>query len=151
MNGEVSFFEFPILFSEYNTIHPEQFDDSDWIKMNPPKEIKVEGKTLDSLLKTLNISPDFIKIDVEGAEKKVITGMLNTLRNNPNLTIAMEYLEDDRDNSSHVEATKILLEENYQSYLINAEGGLALINFNEISAYLKKHSMESDNIVFKKR
>lgn len=150
-NGELSFFEFPVLYSEYNTIHPEQFEGSDWIAQNPPMEIKVEGKTLDSLLEELKITPNFIKIDVEGAEMQVIMGMLETLRNTPNLTIAMEYLEDNRGNTSHIEATRLLLQEGYKSHLIKENGDLEWIDANSISAYLKKHSMESDNIVFRKQ
>ena len=147
-NSAISFFEFPILFSEYNTIHPEQFEESEWIKKNPPQEIKVQGTTLDALVQKLKIQPNFIKIDVEGAEAKVIKGMLETLRNNPDLMIAMEYLEDDRDNTSHVEATQILIEKCFQAHIIKADGTLEFIDFKEISTYLKTHGFESDNIVF---
>lgn len=147
---ELSFFEFPILFSEYNTLHPDQYEGTDWIKTNPPQEIKVQGKSLDDLLRELKVVPNFIKIDVEGAEHKVALGMVETLQNNQDLTIAMEYLEDARDNISHKKATKTITDAGYHAHVINKDGGLEKIDRLEIANYLKTHGMESDNVVFRR-
>jgi len=35
--------------------------------------------------------PDIVKIDVEGAEKRVLDGMCSTLRNNPQVTLIVEF------------------------------------------------------------
>jgi FkbM family methyltransferase len=67
---ELSFYEFPVLYSEYNTIDPAQFEGAAWLKDNPPLSIRVKGVRADSLLESCKAIPDFIKIDVEGAEAK---------------------------------------------------------------------------------
>lgn len=43
------------------------------------KSISVQGVTLDSFFKDNKLNPDIIKIDVEGAEMRVLNGMQNTL------------------------------------------------------------------------
>ena len=43
------------------------------------KQIAVKTTALDCFCKELNILPDFVKIDVEGAENKVIAGMVNVM------------------------------------------------------------------------
>ena len=44
------------------------------------RQLVVKTTTLDSFCQEANILPDFVKIDVEGAENKVITGGVNTIR-----------------------------------------------------------------------
>ena len=53
--------------------------------------------TIDSLVDSLALPRvDFIKMDIEGAEKKAIAGAANTLaRFHPRLAVAMEHLVDD--------------------------------------------------------
>ncbi len=50
--------------------------------------IEVETTTLDKLLKDLDLKPDFIKIDAEGAELNVLSGANKTLKQNPAIAIA---------------------------------------------------------------
>lgn len=52
---------------------------------------KVPSRTVDNLMKEIGIDKvDWMKIDVEGAELKVLEGSLETLRNNENLKIIVE-------------------------------------------------------------
>ena len=48
---------------------------------NEETDGKVSVTTFDSLCKNENIKPDIIKIDVQGAEGKILAGMPNTLKN----------------------------------------------------------------------
>jgi len=55
---------------------------------------KVQCLTLDSFLTTSHIKHvDFIKMDVEGAERFVLNGMLKTLDEHPNLQFVIEFAD----------------------------------------------------------
>jgi FkbM family methyltransferase len=146
-SGSIEFTEFPILYSEYNTLHQEQFEGQDWYKKNPPQQIKVEAKTLDSILEAEAINRDiFIKIDVEGAEFEVIQG-LSTLLSTPakaKLTLVMEYWAGDENQTQnqHLQAVKFLKEAGLKAYYINKNADL-----EEITDFSKLQ--KSENIVFK--
>ncbi|MEX2590238.1 MAG: FkbM family methyltransferase [Chitinophagales bacterium] len=147
---DVTFYEFPVLYSEYNTLMPDQFESSAWTNKNKAQKINVQGNTLDAFLKPLNLKPDFIKIDVEGAEDKVISGMKSTLENNHQLIIAMEYLKETRHNTAHIQATKLLLEAGFIPHIILNDAKTKPVAANEIQSYLESKDMESDNIILKK-
>ncbi|GDX52607.1 hypothetical protein LBMAG27_16540 [Bacteroidota bacterium] len=51
--------------------------------------IEVKALQIDTYIKQKNLLPDFIKIDVEGAELKVLKGMVNTLKK-PQLKLLIE-------------------------------------------------------------
>lgn len=53
------------------------------------EQIKVPSLTIDEFINKEHIIPNFIKIDVEGAEFKVLKGMVHTLKNN-SLTLLIE-------------------------------------------------------------
>ncbi|MFK7809543.1 MAG: FkbM family methyltransferase [Saprospiraceae bacterium] len=144
-DAELSFYEFPVLYSEYNTIDPEQFEDSDWVKENPPQQIIVKGTRADTLLQSCNAIPDFIKIDVEGAEAKVISGLKNTLVKHKPI-VALEYLSDERTNSAHALAARQLFDFGYQAYFITESGGLK--RTNDIGEDMRIGNIESDNVIF---
>ena len=146
-NSEVSFFEFPVLYSEYNTLSPDQFDGAEWIKKNPPKEIKVQGKRLEDVLRSEIAVPDFIKIDVEGAEDKAIKGLIQTLKESSPL-VALEYLADERENQAHRNAETQLKQLAYKAHLIAPSG--QLIPIENVSHSMRASKIESDNIIFKK-
>lgn len=56
------------------------------------KEVKVKMMRLDRLVKEMAIAKvDVIKMDVEGVEPEVFTGMTGIIENNPGLKIVMEY------------------------------------------------------------
>jgi len=145
----VSFFEFPILYSEYNTIYPNQFKQSKWLATNQPKEVTVNGNPMDDLMKELGVTPDFIKIDVEGAEYDVILGLQQIIQQN-SPTIALEYLVDKRNNQAHKKAVDLLETYGYQIHLINEDGRLKRLEKNDIEGVFRAKEMESDNIILRK-
>jgi FkbM family methyltransferase len=67
--------------------------------------IEVECMTLDTFLdQHPQISPDCIKIDVEGAELKVLAGMKETIKRFPSLFIIIEFCPQNLANGSYTSA-----------------------------------------------
>lgn len=145
--GSITFFEFPNLYSEYNSMNVDQFNEEAWFAKYKPQKTTVETLTIDGIVTENNFQPSIIKIDVEGAEFKVISGATQYLQTHAPV-IVMEYLTSDRHNSEHQKAADLLRKYNYKSYLITADGSLQALE--DIDTYLKDKQLESDNIVFKK-
>lgn len=143
----IVFYEFQNLQSEYNSSDVAQFENEEWFHDAPPSKIEVEATTIDLLVQQ-NFKPDIIKIDVEGAEDKVIQGGINYFKSHTP-QIVMEYLEPKRNNQNHKRAEKLLLGIGYHSHIINQNGVLEPIN--NIDDYLLSQKLESDNIVFVKK
>jgi len=59
--------------------------------------VNIPLRTIDSLAESLTLTRvDFIKLDIEGTEKKAIAGARGTMtRFHPRLAIATEHLDDD--------------------------------------------------------
>ncbi len=143
--GELTFFEFPALYSEYNSLDISQYQNEKWRqKVNAVKNT-VQAVTLDSLADELQRLPDVIKIDVEGAEDQVIEGGKKILQEN-NIAVVMEYLAADRSNQSHRRAKEQLLEWGYRVYRIDPKG--ELIPEKDPDAYMEKKKSLSENFVF---
>jgi FkbM family methyltransferase len=142
----ITFYQFPNLFSEYNSIDIAQFENEDWFADFRPEKTTVEATTIDVIAAGGNFVPKIIKIDVEGGEYNVLKGGADLLsRHKP--IIAMEHLEAGRHNEKHQEAVNLLRGLHYKSYIITASGSLEEIS--DINTYLTGNKMESDNIIFK--
>lgn len=146
-HSELTFYEFPNMYSEYNTLDVSQFKNEDWFSEYKPKEIKIESVILDKFLSEKKVQPKIIKIDVEGAEYKVIHGLSKYLSAH-STAIAMEYLSDERGSQEHHKAEKLLKSLGFTSHTIDTSG--KLVPLEAISNYLKDKNLESDNIVFTK-
>ena len=61
--------------------------------------LEVKAVTIDAEVANLGLaSVDFIKMDIEGAERHALRGALQTLQEfGPKMTIAIYHLEDDRE------------------------------------------------------
>lgn len=144
---ELTFYEFPNLYSEYNSLDIDQFKDEAWFLDHSPKEIKIKSVILDQYLSSEGLSPAVIKIDVEGAEYKVISGLQQFVANHSPI-IVLEYLSDARGNEEHKKAETLLRALDYRTYMIDADGGL--IGVDSVADYLRREEVDSDNVVFKK-
>ena len=144
--GEVSFFEFPALYSEYNTIFPEQFHNTSWFKKVKCTKRIIKMQTLDKLFKDKKIKPSMIKIDAEGSEFEIIKGLSSCLKEQSIPFICMEYLAAKRDNENHVKAVELMKSFGYNLKVINSNGNIE--NCDDIDEYLNKKNIDSDNIVF---
>ena len=148
-NGQLQFYEFPAYYSEYNTIDISQFDGKDWIKKYKPERIIVEAVTIDDLVSTISFNPDIIKMDVEGAENKVIKGGMQYFEHNAPIII-MEYLSASRGNDAHKKAVELLLSLGYHVNILKEKGELEVVSKESLDAYLECRGIDSDNIVLMK-
>lgn len=143
----LTFYEFPALYSEYNTVDVSQFKQESWFKKYKPTQTQVQSLTLDEVLEEKKIVPAVVKIDVEGAEFKVINGMKKTLSENP-VVVVMEYLHPSRHNTAHQKAAELLKNLGFEQYIIIRTGDLKQID--GIDEYLVRENLDSENLVFKK-
>jgi FkbM family methyltransferase len=143
--GTLDFYEFPTLYTEYNTLQPEQFAEQKWFVKHPPVVHTVSAKTLDDFCEEQIFQPTFIKIDVEGAEDKVIAGMSRLLAKHHPI-IVMEYLVGARFNQAHQQAAQQLKQWGFHPHIIHSDGHLE--QCHNIDDYLKTNKMDSDNLVF---
>ena len=143
----ISFFEFPVLYNEFNSMNVDQFRHERWFAEYPPVKTEVPATTLDAALTELGVVPAFIKIDVEGAELKVIRGAAQTLAAHRPVVV-MEYLAPNRHNTAHHEAAALLASWGYASYAPTATG--ALEPCPDLDAYLARSGEDSANFVFVK-
>jgi FkbM family methyltransferase len=146
--SDLLFYEFPNLYSEYNSLDVQQFRNKVWYSEYKPQEVHVQGIVLDEFLYTENVHPCIIKIDVEGAEYKVVNGLKEYLISFSPIVV-IEYLCTERCNDAHLKAEKLLNSLQYQSFRIDYNGDLQKVDL--ISSYLTQEGLESDNIVFVKK
>jgi len=144
--GNINFYEFPIQYSEYNSIDIEQYKKFNWFKKQIPTLSIIESTNLDNFTTQQNCAPQFIKIDVEGAEKLVIEGAVNCIKNHQPI-IAMEFLLDQRGNQNHIEAAQTILKSNYTINKIADNGNLIPTTLIELLNSATK-SAQSDNLIF---
>jgi FkbM family methyltransferase len=143
-NAEARFYEFPNLYSEYNSIDIDQFREQEWFHRNLPKEIMLPARRMDDFLNEINFQPQFIKIDVEGAESLVINGLSEYLTQYSPV-IMMEVLSVTRGNESHLQAINTLYTLGYQTFSIGTDGERKPVR--NVSEYLTVNQLDSDNIV----
>ena len=142
-NTEIEFYEFPILYSEYNAMNKEQYLHQAWFKKSKPVVRKVHQTTLDTF-----ISDDkkllMIKIDIEGGEFNAIEGGKDFFKNN-NCTIITEYVDNENNKGEYVQLLKDM---GYDAHFINNTGDLYPVN--DIQEEMKKINSDSENLVFTK-
>lgn len=147
-DGAVTFFEYPLRYSEYNTIDDAQFDGSRWRRRARPEVSTVRALALDDVCSMLGVVPDFVKIDVEGAEAAVIAGSVRTLAAH-DVEVAVEVVAPRRRPGDHLGAARALADLGYVSHAITPAG--TLVPVGSIPEHLEASGLESDNIVFTRR
>lgn len=142
-SGLTSFYEFDTLYSEYNTLLPDQYDKSDWYASHVPEKTSREAYTIEDLCMKYKLSPDIIKIDVEGAEYQVVSTLKDT---SLCPIIIMEYiLQEDKD-LTHDLALDHLKKIGYDVKRIDSNGDL--VPGQDFKEVMHSRGLISDNIVF---
>lgn len=144
--GQLAFYEFPTLFSEYNSSNLNQYDDSEWRPAVQPRRVQVPAQRLDTLLAEIARHPKIIKIDVEGGELEVLRGLSGLLSGGDVPMLVMEYLAPGRNNDAHRKARRYLEQFGYQPHVIEADSRIS--SCPDPDAYLKHRRLDSDNLLF---
>ena len=147
LDGEnLVFYEFPVLYSEYNSSHIQQFENETWFAKFKPERVNVKGITIDSLVEKFDLKNPVIKIDAEGAEAQVVAGTRQTLTEQSPIVI-IEYLREK--NEGHQQAFEMLTAAGYAPYMIDSQG--ILRGITDAKSYFSAHDIDSDNFVFLKK
>ncbi len=142
---QLSFYEFPTLYSEYNSLDVDQFRGETWFEKNAPTEVRVGSTQLDAFVAERGLGPDIVKIDVEGAEFRVINGFREYLSSHSPYVV-MEYVSEARGNAEHANAERLLLSLGYRAYLIDERGHFR--QTQDVREHIRASGEESDNVVF---
>lgn len=145
--GVQKFYEFPAKYAEYNSFDVDQYRNEDWFARSGVVTVTVDTTNLDTFVENWNAYPDFIKMDVEGAEDQVIQGGESFLTDHAPVII-MEFLAPDRRNEPHHRARNLLKNHGYHTYFIDQEGDLSFCE--DPDEHLKSKKLDSDNLVFMK-
>jgi FkbM family methyltransferase len=142
----INFYEFPTLYSEYNTLVRNQYEHEAWFEAKSIKVQRIDGKRGDSFITGESALPEVIKIDVEGAEDIVLRGLSNYLLSH-SPAIIMEFSQSNRGNDNHRLADNFLKSFGYLAHSIDEAGEPQVLTSNT-HEYVDKLSMESDNIIY---
>ena len=141
-NGEVTFYIYDILYSEYNSVENKQYTNETWYRHSRVHNISVPAINIDSII---DFKADFIKIDVEGHEYQIINGATKYLtKHNP--SIILEIINTKDCHNQYLTAAQKLNSLGYKPYKITNQGETEKID--DLHIYIL--SIDSDNIVFKK-
>lgn len=140
------FYEFPVLYSEYNSTHIQQFEKESWFARFKPEKVTVKGITVDSLVEKFDLKNPVIKIDAEGAEAQVVAGTRQTMSEQSPIII-IEYLREK--NEGHQKAFELLTASGYAAYMIDNQG--LLRGITDAKSYFSEYDIDSDNFVFLKK
>ena len=145
--GEITFYEYPGPYAEWNTTIRDAYAQQPWIKRIAQVENRVPAIRLDDLMLTNNIKTATLKIDIEGGELAAIRGLQRALMQ-AGLTIIMEYHHSPGNRSSHHDAVDLLAAAGYVPHAITRDG--KLVRLEDIDRHMRDNHYTTDNLVFQK-
>lgn len=141
--GTIPFYTFPAEYSEYNTLDIAPYAGQSWFEKNPPHEEAIGVDTLDGFCAAHTPSVSWIKMDVEGAEERILNGANRQLQQGA--VWVMEYLAQGN-TASYEAAERLFLSAGYTAFAITENGHLERVS--GILAWMKQEGRESENMVF---
>lgn len=115
-NGETSFADYGHGYGAYNSASA----DGTILKFKP-KQTTIKTAQLDKFCKENNIHPDFIKLDAEGLEYKILAGMKEILHSDRPF-ITLEMANDEKWSNNYDNSSAILFSNRYVSYEMTGDG-----------------------------
>jgi len=110
-----------------------------------PKKMKAETVVLDIFCRENNIRPDFIKLDAEGFEYKILSGMKEIMNTHRPL-ITLEMAGDEKWSQNRDTSVKILVDAGYESYEMANDGYINKCEIKSIYRYTNLLFVPNDKI-----
>lgn len=134
---EIEFVDYGPKYSAFNSFQKRTSDEMSFL--SKPEKIKVKTVSLDKYCQEKNLTPNFIKIDAEGAEYLILGAMIDILKNKkPIVTIEVAGEEEWQENCT--KSINFLQNNGYIAYEIDLNG------------YVKLHTQQDkylyDNLLF---
>jgi len=128
-------FEFPIKYTDYNTIHMDPFlAGNDWYTSNLPIKSKRLGVIPDELIDEQGWTPTIVKIDAENAELKIVTGLIKTVKKvYPDFILRLWH--GHRNNDNQRAAIHLLISLHYDLFGLEEDGSLCQLHESELDQY----------------
>ena len=107
----------------------------------------------DSFFKKFDGEINFVKIDTEGHDAKVLEGMQEIIQKNSNIKIMTEFIPDflERSNSNSENYIKLLTKNNLKLHFVE-NGELIETNFDELKLRFSEEELIGLNLIcFKKQ
>ncbi len=130
--------------SGISTLNKDTVNMKEWESWNYSESHNINTITLDSYIKSKNITPSVLKIDVEGGEKSVLEGGEIFLRSNSPIVI-LEVWSGNMGKNISMKAVGLLRNMGYKSHYIDENGDI-----HEIEGDLSNIKEYGGNFVFKK-
>jgi len=147
-SGFVILSEFPPHLSEFNSVVPNIYKEENWYQKTTLSKSKVKSMTLDDFVRREEITPTFIKLDVEGSELDIIKGSKYLLESYFPVLI-VEHHSIPNKNKFDLEVYEELNNLNYCPYIITMNGKIK--QEHDLAGYLSQMNLETDNVVYKKK
>ena len=131
-----------MLQSEFNTLSPDHFKGEAWFKQGSALKYEVDVISLEQFCAQQRISPQIIKIDVEGAEWQTVQGLEGLLKE-PKPIIILEYVVGNEDFSK---IFTFMGNYGMRAFLLEAGGELKEVAGFDVLERLME--TDSENLVF---
>jgi FkbM family methyltransferase len=145
-SGEIEFHDFGNRYGVASTaLPPETIPFGDFLASRKSyRKIRVNAVSLDDYCARHSIAPDIVKLDVEGAESRVIRGAAKTLRGHP--TLILEILRAQAESGEGQQLYDVLRAAGYHPYILRRDFMLSRSPDRVLAAFVPFEDVK--NIVF---
>lgn len=134
---EIEFVDYGPKYSAFNSFQKRTGEEMDFLSQ--PEKIKVKTISLDKYAAEKKLTPNFIKIDAEGAEYLILEAMVDILKNKKPI-VTIEVAGDDEWKENCAKSIAFLQSHGYIAHEIDLNG------------YVKQHTQQAtysyDNLLF---
>ncbi len=138
----LTFNDFGVEFSAFNSLGESKLTTSEAARARA-KKVSVQARSIDSYVAETGVTPDFLKIDTEGAEFEVLRGMERLLTTSrPSLTLEVGDVGGAAGRRESRRVVDHMLERGYAAYELRG---------HELAEHVPQDTYDYGNILFRPR